>query len=84
MKLVRLKKPTFQLYHGAVLRAGNTPDDIGKPAVDILRLSEKPIMVLKGQLTVNHTDKFKQLLVKRGVKDTEKCAEEKLLMILQV
>lgn len=84
MKLVRTNKPKFQLYHGMVLRAGNTAEDIGKPAVDILRLSEKPIMVLKGHLTVNRGNRFRQVLAERGVKETDRCTEEKLLMALQV
>lgn len=85
MKLVKIKRPEFQLYHGPVLRAGNTPEDVGKPAVDILRLSERPMMILKGQLTVNHTERFKKLLVKHGVKSgSEICPEEKLFASLQV
>lgn len=85
MKLVREKKPGFQMYHGPILRSGNTPDDIGKPAIDLLRLSLKPVMILKGQITVNNTDKFRRYLARHGVKEeSEMCTEQILQSVIQV
>ena len=81
-KALAVKKPEFELYHGAILRAGNTTNDIGKPAIDIVRLSQRPVMILKGDLIINQPDKLIKCLNKYKIKST--CTTDQLVTCLLV
>ncbi|XP_067934446.1 leucine-rich repeat-containing protein 74B-like [Watersipora subatra] len=76
------RKPKLQIFSGPILRAGNTDQDIGKPAIDIVRLRQKPVMILKGSLTVNKPlVLFKHL---KKIRVTSTCTAEQLTQVLQV
>ncbi|KAF6033097.1 LRRC74A [Bugula neritina] len=79
---VRAKKVDFQVFHGTILRAGNSTDDIGKPAIDIVRLSQQPVMILKGSLKINNPDKILEWLRKHNVK-TKLCSLDNIIKCLK-
>ena len=83
-KELRTKKSHFQVFHGPILRAGNTTEDIGKPAIDIVRMSQKPVMILKGQLHINNPSKFADCMTKRRWKSKKSLTPEQVCEIIQV
>lgn len=49
---IKGKKPDFRLKHGQVMSSGNTPEDLGKPAVHPYKLKE-PVLILNEHIVVN-------------------------------
>jgi len=64
VKAIKTGKPNFSSPHGTILRAGNSTSDIGKPAIDIERLSKRPIMILQQHIIVNDAAKLRDHLDK--------------------
>ena len=48
---VARRREGFTATHGPVLRSGNTPEDIGKPAID--PYPKDPLIVLRDHIVVN-------------------------------
>lgn len=58
---IKKKRSGFQVAHGPILRAGNTPEDIGKPGVDPFR--RDPLLVLREHI-VTHDLRLQEVLEK--------------------
>ncbi|RUS84970.1 hypothetical protein EGW08_007281 [Elysia chlorotica] len=50
---IRSNRPNFRVKHGPLMRAGNTLDDISKPAIDLDRMKKEPVVILKEHIVVN-------------------------------
>ncbi|GFN99153.1 leucine-rich repeat-containing protein 74b-like, partial [Plakobranchus ocellatus] len=50
---IRSNRPDFRVKHGPLMRAGNTLDDISKPAIDLDRMKKEPVVILKEHIVVN-------------------------------
>ena len=49
----KMKRPNFVCKYGPVMRAGNTLDDIGKPAIDPFSKKKEPVVILQEHIVVN-------------------------------
>ena len=47
------KRTGFKVSHGPILRSGNTPEDVGKPAID--PTVKHPLLIFKEHILVNDT-----------------------------
>ncbi|XP_035826749.1 leucine-rich repeat-containing protein 74A [Aplysia californica] len=50
---IKTNRPNFRVRYGPIMRAGNTLDDISKPAIDIDRIKKEPVVILKEHIVVN-------------------------------
>lgn len=67
MEELTKRNPEFRVCHGPVLRSGNTPEDIGKPALD--PYPKDPLIILREHIIVND---FRILEILQKL-DTENC-----------
>ena len=49
----KMKRANFVCKYGPVMRAGNTLDDIGKPAIDPFNKKKEPVVILQEHIIVN-------------------------------
>jgi len=50
---IKANRPNFRVRYGPIMRAGNTMDDISKPALDVERMKKEPVVILKEHIVVN-------------------------------
>lgn len=84
VKSITHKRPAFRAPHGPMLRAGNSTSDIGKPGIDIARLSERPVMVLNSHLVVNDAERLRKHLRETMSAEEGSLTADQLIECLQV
>ncbi|KAI0212757.1 hypothetical protein LSAT2_002307 [Lamellibrachia satsuma] len=78
---IRKKRPDFKIVYGAVMRSGNTPQDIGKPAVNPTARKD-PLLVLHEHLIVNDT-RILDILARFDPNDTKNVTPEQFASALE-
>ncbi|KAK2180714.1 hypothetical protein NP493_430g03017 [Ridgeia piscesae] len=78
---IRKKRPDFEVVYGSVMRSGNTPEDIGKRAVDP-SAPKDPLLVLQEHLIVNDT-RILDILAKFDPDDTKNVTPEQFTSALE-
>ena len=75
------KRREMTAAYGPVLRSGNTPEDIGKPAVD--PYPKNPLIVLREHIVVNDF-RILDILQKYDTDDSHSVTPEEFTLALEV